>query len=370
MAPDRLTWPQALAWRLRRQLLDPVDDVSVVDVVRAVGALPGQDDAEAELAIGARRLRPRPGDVARAVAAGELVRTFAFRGAVHLATPEGAGAYLALRASSRMWELPSWQTFYGLAPADWPAFRQAVRDALAGGPLTPSALGAVLTSQPTYRHLDTVFADNPWSLVKALAWQGDLCFGPSRDGQATLQRLDGNPRWTGLVDLDEAGRWAVEAYVRAYGPTTPGHLQYWLGEGLGVRRAHLRSWLADLADRLAPVEVDGEPAVVLHEDLAELVSTAPATSVRLLPRYDQWVLGPGTADPHVVPPAERALVSRGANLAVVGGVVRGTWSLSRDEVDVTWFAGTDAVARDDVAAQVERLATVAGRPLRLSAGPA
>src|SRR5690606_26416885 len=111
------------------------------------------------------RLRPQPGDVARAVAAGELVRTFAFRGAVHLATPEGAGVYLALRASSRMWELPSWQTFYGLAPADWPAFRQAVRDALAGGPLTPSALGAVLTSQPAYRHLETVFAANPWSLV-------------------------------------------------------------------------------------------------------------------------------------------------------------------------------------------------------------
>ena len=220
MPPERLTWPQALAWRLRRQLLDPVGDTSAAEVVRTLGAIPGQSDAPTALAINTRRLRSRPDDVTRAIADGDLVRTFAFRGAVHLATPEDAGVYLALRASSRMWELPSWQTYYGLAPSDWPAFRQAARDALADGPLTPAALGASLTAEPAFHHLEKVFTDNPWTLLKALAWQGDLCFGPARDGEATLQRLDANPRWTGLVDLDDAGPRAVVSYVRAYGPTT------------------------------------------------------------------------------------------------------------------------------------------------------
>ncbi|WP_421733473.1 DNA glycosylase AlkZ-like family protein [Cellulomonas sp.] len=365
MPPEPLTWPQALAWRMRRQLLDPVADVSVADVVRTLGAVPAQNDATTEQAINARRLRSRPGEMTRAIAEGELLRTFAFRGAVHLATPEDAGVYLALRASSRMWELPSWQTYYGLAPSDWPAFRRAARDALADGPLTPTALGDTLTALPAFRHLQNVFADNPWTLLKALAWQGDLCFGPSRDGQATLQRLDDNPRWSGLVEVDVAGPRAVESYVRAYGPTTPAHLQYWLGEGLGVRRGHLRTWIAGLGEQLATVEVEGEPALVLREDVEELTAARPSTTVRLLPRYDQWVLGPGTADPHVVPAAERAAISRGANLAVVGGVVRGTWSQSDDEVRVVWF--DDAPAHAAVEREVERLATILDRPLRLVA---
>ncbi|WP_421741746.1 DNA glycosylase AlkZ-like family protein [Cellulomonas sp.] len=362
-----MTWPQALAWRMRRQLLDPLGDASAADVVRTLGAVPAQNDATTELAISARQRSPLPGELVHAIAEGALVRTFAFRGAVHVATPEDAGVYLALRASSRMWELPSWRTYYGLAPSDWPAFRQAARDALADGPLTPAALGDTLTAEPAFHHLETVFADNPWSLLKALAWQGDLCFGPSRDGQATLQRLDANPRWTGLVDLDDAGPRAVESYVRAYGPTSPAHLQYWLGEGLGVRRGHLRTWIAGLAERLATVEVEGEPALVLREDLEELAETRPTATVRLLPRYDQWVLGPGTADPHVVPVAQRADISRGANLVVVGGVVRGTWSQSDDEVAVAWF--DDAPPRAAIEREIERLSTILGRQLRLAADP-
>ena len=40
-----------------------------------------------------------------------------------------------------------------------------------------------------------------------------------------------------------------------------------------------------------------------------------------------------------MPPAKRALVSRGANLVIVGGVVSGTWSLTNGEVEIAWFAG-------------------------------
>ena len=44
----------------------------------------------------------------------------------------------------------------------------------------------------------------------------------------------------------------------------------------------------------------GERAYVLAEDLDELASTKPTTAVRLLPGFDQYVLGPGTDDGHVV----------------------------------------------------------------------
>jgi hypothetical protein len=76
-----LTWATALAWRLRRQLLDPVGTGSVTDVVTRLGAVPAWPDAAAELAIAARRTQGRSGEVARALAARKLVKVFAFRGA-------------------------------------------------------------------------------------------------------------------------------------------------------------------------------------------------------------------------------------------------------------------------------------------------
>jgi Winged helix DNA-binding domain len=358
-----ISWSQALAWRMRRHLLDPVGTESVAGVVRRLGAVPAQLDAAAELAVRARRARSRPGEVARALAEGRIIKTLAFRGASHLMTPEDGGAYLALRAASRMWELPSWQSFYGLTPADWPAFREAVREALADGPLTRDELGAAVTARPRFRHLGFAFAGGSGTLLKPLAWQGDMSFGPSRDGHATFQRLDGNPRWAGIPDLDEAGVRAVEAYFRAYGPATLDRVTYWLGEGLGAGRKRIRSWLAGFGDRLASVDIDGGPAYVLRADLEELVSTAATTAVRLLPGHDQWILGPGTADAHVVPPARRQLVSHQANIVIAGGVVSGTWSQTDDQLVVAWFAEAGPPPRDALAEDVARLATILGRPL-------
>lgn len=358
-----VSWPQALAWRLRRQLLDPVGDGSVADVVRALAAVPAYQDVA--IAVGTRRARSRPDDVARAVAEGEVILTFAFRGATHLMTPEDGGVHVALRASSRMWELPSWQEYYGLTPADWPPLRQVVRDALADGPLTTPELAAAVTAEPAFRHLEGRFDNSSKTLLKAFAWQGDLCLGRTRDGVLTVQRLDRNPRWAGIPDLDEAGPRAVELYVRAYGPTTPGHLRYWLGEGLGAGRG-IRSWVARLGARLAVVDVDGEPALVLREDVDELAGATASTTVRLLPGHDQWVLGPGTKDQHVVPPDLRTQVTRGAGLVVVGGVVQGTWSRTEDEVRVDWLPGARPPAPEAVADEVARLGTVLDRPLSLA----
>ena len=157
-------------------------------------------------------------------------------------------------------------------------------------------------------------------------WQGDLCFGPVRDGESTVQGMHRVARWAGLPDIDEAGRRAIEAYVRSYGPTNADRVHYYLGAGLSAGRKALRGWLDDLSDRLVTVAIDGEDLFVLADDVDELTSTTVSPTVRLLPAADPWVMGPGTADPHVVPPAHRQLVTRGANIVLAGGVVAGTWT--------------------------------------------
>ena len=360
-----ITWPQALAWRMRQQLLDPVGTESVEGVVRRLGAVQAQFDSAAELTVRTRRERSAPGEVAQALTDGRIIKSFTFRGATHLMTPQDGGVYLALRAASRMWELPSWQSYYSLTPADWPALREVVRDALADGPLTLEELGAAVTARSRFRHLGEFFERNPWSLMKALAWQGDLSFGPEQ-GRTTFQRLDDNPRWAGLPELEKAGRRAVEAYFRAYGPATPGHLHYWLGNGLGVGRKRIEGWITAFGDRLAALDVDGEGALILRDELRDLAETPPSTAVRLLPGYDQWVLGPGTADSHVVPPARRTLVSRQANLVIVGGFVSGTWSLTRDQLSVDLFAEAAPPDEKALEAEIARLASILDRPLRSS----
>ena len=120
-----------------------------------------------------------------------------------------------------------------------------------------------LSGHRAYRHLGPVFDEGAGTLIKPLTWQGDLSLGTPRDGQRTVQRLDDNPRWGGIPDLEEAGPRAITAYLRTYGPATFDRVHHWLGDNLGAGRRRLDRWLADLADRLVAVDVEGTTAYVV-----------------------------------------------------------------------------------------------------------
>jgi hypothetical protein len=327
--------------------------------------VPTFDSASAALAIRTRQAASRADDIETALREGDVVQAFAFRGAVHYLSAEDGGAYLALRAAGRQWELPSWREYYRLEPSDWPAFRETVRAALADGPLTIAELGAAVTARAAYRHLRPVFDEGAGTLVKPLSWQGDMVFGPPRDGTATFQGLEGNPHWAGIWDLDDAGRHCVLAYLGTYGPATAEHLHYWLGNGLSAGARRLRRWVDEVADRLAEVDVEGERAWVLAEHVDGLLAAERSDAVRLLPGHDQWAMGPGTKDEHVVPPAARQAVTRKSPLVVVGGVVAGTWTRRGDVVTVTWAERTSGPSRSLVGEEVARLGRILGRPLEL-----
>jgi hypothetical protein len=349
---------------MERQLLDPVGAESVAGVVRRLGAVLSMDESLAELAVRTRRTTSRPGELATALADGEVIKAFAFRGSMHYLSPEEGGIYLALRSAGRQWELPSWVEYYRLAPSDWPGFRAAVREALSDGPLTVDELGQALTRHREYRHLKPVFDEGAGTLIKPLSWQGDMSFGPPRDGQHTFQRLDSNPRWHGIPDLDDAGPRAITAYYRTYGPATVDHLHYWLGNGLSAGRKRLDGWISGLGDRHVAVDVEGTDAYVLREDVDTLEATLPSEAVRFLPGHDQWVMGPGTKDVHVTPSSRRDPITRKANPLIVGGEVCGTWVQKGDELTVTWLDGR---RRPEQAIEQEtaRLAGILGRDLHL-----
>ena len=151
--PVEVSWPQALAWRMQRQLLDPVGELPVEDVVRRLCGVQAQVASAAELAVRVRRQSSRPGEVGRALADGRLIKTWAMRGALHLLTPEEGGAFLSLIAAQRSWELPSWQRYFGMTNKRWDTLRAAVGEALDGPPLTRDELVAAIVARRGLGHL-------------------------------------------------------------------------------------------------------------------------------------------------------------------------------------------------------------------------
>ncbi|EAP99108.1 hypothetical protein JNB_03030 [Janibacter sp. HTCC2649] len=359
-----VTRAQALSWRTERQFLGPLVSRSAAEVVGRLGAVLSMDESLAELAVHARSSSVQSGDLTRALAAGEVIKAFAFRGAVHYLSPEEGGVYLSLRQAGRQWELPSWVEHYQLTPSDWPDFRAAVREALADGPLTVAELGEAVAKHRAYQHLRPVFDDGAGTLIKPLSWQGDLTLGPRREGRLTLQLLESNPRWGGIPELDVAGPRAIKAYFSVYGPASLDNLDHWLGKGLSAGRKRLGGWLDDLGDELVPVDLEGGLAYVARQDVDALEAATPSDVVRLLPGHDQWIMGPGTSDGHVTPPAHRDLMTRKANPVIDGGVVCGTWARARDAVTVTWL-GPGRRPEAALASEVDRLAELLGRDLTL-----
>lgn len=363
-----VTWRQALAWRMERQLLDPIGTGGPGAVVDRLCGVQAQLASTAELAIRLRRRSSRSGEVQAALEGGTLLKTWAMRGTLHLLTPRDAGAYLAVIAATRPWEKPAWERWAGLTPAVLDRFRSVVRDALEDGPKTREELAAALAGRRGLAGVRAVMSESWGTILKPLAWLGDLCIGPSAGGRPTFARPDLiSDRWRPLPDADAAAKIVVSNYFAAYGPAPEEAFVRWMGQGWFGKRALLEC-VRSVSGVLVPVDVDGQRALVRDEDLDSLLEAQPSRTVRLLAGFDQYVLGPGTDDGHVIAPARRRSVSRQsgwiAPVILRGGFVGGTWELDGETVRVEWFAEAGRPARTAIAAETERLSTILGRELR------
>lgn len=155
-----LRWDRVLAWRIRRHYLVGRPASSLGDVVDRLCGVQAQVPSSAELAVRVRLERSEPGLVERALAAGEVVRTWAMRGTLHLLTPATGPALLAVMAAGRSWERPSWERFFGASPAAIERLREVAHEALARGPLTRGELAAAVATVPELRHPGEGLASN------------------------------------------------------------------------------------------------------------------------------------------------------------------------------------------------------------------
>jgi hypothetical protein len=251
----KVTWQQALALRMQRHLLDPIGTLSVARVVRRLCGVQAQVASSAELAVRVRREVSRPGEVGRALSEGRIIKTWAMRGTLHLLAPEDGGAFLSLIAAGRPWARPSWQRYFGVSPEEMDVLRHVVREALDGTVLTRDELVTAVIARRGLGHIGDGLRSGWGTLLKPLAWQGDLCFGPNRGNRVTFKLPEfASSRWTGVPDPDEAAPVAIATYVSAYGPTTVDAFGNWLSGGWFGKR-QLRTWFTALGDRLAEVQM-------------------------------------------------------------------------------------------------------------------
>lgn len=360
----KVTHDQVLAWRLRQQSLAPRTAASPENLIERLAGVQAQIASAAELAVMTRQKTPAADDVRRALAARSVVKTWAMRGTLHLLPAEVMAAYLALLGAARTWEKPSWQRAFGVSPGQMEALGEAVDDILEGQVLTRQELTKAVLARPGLEALGEQLSSGWSTVLKPLAWTGRLCQGPAQGQKVTFTSpRSWVPGWCGLPDPEEAAATVLPAYLRAHGPATPAAFDAWLLRG-ATRKAVLRGWFAALDDRLT--EVDGEGgAFVLNEDADALARTKPSREVRLLAGFDQYVLGPGTADTRLIAAGRRKAVSRTAGwispVVVHEGRVAGVWEFTERTVEVTLFEEHGAVPRAGLEAEGAHLARCTGR---------
>jgi winged helix DNA-binding protein len=312
-----------------------------VAAVRDVLAVQAQDRGAAFLAIRARTEGASAEAVERALASGELVRTWAMRGTLHLLAAEDLPLALAVfgplhlaRGGRRLEQL-------GLPP---PEAERSTAEAAAilasDGPLTRHDLAARLRERGV-----PVAAEGqaPIHVVRRAALAGVLC---EVGAEGRYRGLALGPLPDRGVALGELAR----RYATAHAPASREDFAAWSGLPAADVRA---AW-------------DGEPR---SEGEAE------EGGVRLLGAFDEWLLGWASRSP-VLAPQHAARVAPGGGIirpvALSDGRAFATWRLDRRRrrIELDAFARVTKAMRAGIEAERAAIGAFLAQPdLRSSFSP-
>ena len=167
-------------------------------------------------------------------------------------------------------------------------------------------------------------------LLHLAAARGVVCYGAPRNGEPTVVRADAWVPGYDDVAPEDAETRLLRRYLEAFGPATVADFAAWTGVTLREARA---IWARNESE-LAPVDVDGAEASLLHASVDELSRARVETPhVRLLPYFDSYLLGHADRR-HLVSDEHRRQVSRAqgwiAPSVLVDGRILGVWRHRRE----------------------------------------
>jgi hypothetical protein len=369
---DHLTQPeisasQALAWRLRRHgLAQRPEAGDPAEVAGRLCGLHAQVMGSAELSVLARvRHMPRTAVTDALWRDRTLVKMWAARGTLHLLPAAELGVWIGALGTLRK--------FGNNGNPDTQRICTAVSSALRGRILTRDELaGEVGRLTGSARLADWVRSS--WgSDLKAASFRGLICFATP---VSALARFTAPDTWV-VGEIDRSGtpeeslRALARRFLRAYAPATPESIaRWWVGP---PTVAVGRDLLASLGEEAVPVTFAGRTAWVLAADLDEMQQATVASSYRLLPAFDPWVLAMSRDEPFLRPEHVTKIfrpAGRIAPVVLADGRVVGRWThrVSQREVylSIIPFEPPTRQGRAALAEEADRIATHLARRLRLS----
>ncbi|MFL5660818.1 MAG: winged helix DNA-binding domain-containing protein [Ktedonobacteraceae bacterium] len=336
MSPNRsLSDEHVRLLRLRAQRLAPPSPsssvvASVMQVVKKVCGIQAQEAPAATLAVRVRSTGLVAADVERArVEERTVTRTWGLRGTLHLLATEDLGWLLPLLGPVFVAGARRRREELGLDEDTCVRGIHIISNILANqGPLTRAELFEQLAAHGLLLEGQA----RPHLLGRA-ALEGIICLGPDHGSEPTYVLMSD---W---VDQERIGHSFSETaahaeltrrYLGAYGPATPEDQATWSGMPLKSTRA---AW-QHIADQLMEVEVTSAPAWMLKSRAAwlddELAIYPPI--VRLLPRFDSYLLGYQQRDLAVAPQYAKRINAGGGIIhptVMVDGRLVGIWKSTR-----------------------------------------
>jgi DNA glycosylase AlkZ-like len=363
--PGRLSAERLRRARVAAQLLDRPGRSDPAEVVRRLLAVQAQVLSAAGLALAARTegLSREAVDAAR-LEDRSLVLTWAMRGTLHLVTAEDYGWLRPLVLEPRIANAHRRLRQLGLT-GDQPAKAERAVERMLGrdGPLTRQEILVRL------RRLGFPTADEAvaYHLVWLAASEGGVCYGPTRGGDRRFVLVRDWIGETKSIERDAALAELAVRYLTAHGPAAPEDLAFWSGIRIGDVR---RGWRA-IADRLVEVEAPGATLWTL----GSVPKEAPTGIVRLLPNFDEYLLGWKDRG-FAVEPARWKEINRGGGwlhpVVLVDGRAAGTWKGERGpksfRVDVRPFGRLSPAVRAKVAAEADWVGAFLGAPAETTFG--
>lgn len=279
------TWEQARRKRARRQhLYDDSRETSAAAIVRRLFALQSQEWPSAQLAIHARSRDLTQADVIRAREVERaFVLTWSLRGTLHLVPAEDIRWQLELCGPPAIRGARSRFKQLGLTEEIRERALEAIADILSGGQaLTRARLATALNTRGF-----PVAGQAIHHLVRFAALRGLICLGAEIDGDLTYVLLE---EWLPAANdapaPDDSLREFARRYLAAYAPATMADFKRWSGLGAAPAKA---AWAA-VKPECVPVALPEGEALMLEPLLDPLETPPPEPTVRLLPRYDNYLL--------------------------------------------------------------------------------
>jgi hypothetical protein len=300
---------------------------SVADVVRWMTAMQAQDFPGAKWAVGVRRPGTTDAEVEAALADRSILRSWPLRGTLHFVASEDLHWMLSLTRDRMVRRAASTLAAEDLSQLVLDRAADAVRSSLAGA--------RVMTRDEVYRLLAqsgvSELGQARYHALWYLCQTGVLCMGPPEGKSQTFVLLDEwvpNPK---TLEHDEALGELALRYIRSHGPATDRDFSWWSSLTL----TDARKGLAIVRDQVESREVES----VEYLFSPELAEPSAAAGVRLLPGFDEYLLG--YTDRRVALATEHEpLVFPGRNgmflsTIVSDGAVVGTWKRSTTSAGVT-----------------------------------